>query len=158
MAMVARLSIGKENMADETFYGAVSSEAETLAKELFRGGHEDEVAFAGIRAAYKLPRDSEEEKVERRRAVEHAMISAARVPLENGEKCSRVLALCSSLQGRSNPAAASDLECAGHLARAGLLGCVANVLINVPSIKEQDISAELANRANALRELVREIA
>lgn len=149
VAMVARLSIGKDGMLEESFYQSVSSEAEDLARRLFRGGHEDELAFARIRAAYSLPKNSEEQKTERRQAIQLAMVQAARVPLSNGERCGRVLDLCSQLQGCSNPNAASDLECAGHLARAGVLGCVANVLINVPPIKDETTSAELVARAHA---------
>jgi len=149
VAMVARLSIGKEGMLEESFYQGVSSEAEDLASKLFRGGREDELAFACIRAAYRLPKDSEEQKTERREAIQVAMIQAARVPLSNAERCGRVLDLCTQLQGCSNPNASSDLECAGHLARAGVLGCVANVLINVPSIKDETTSAELVARAHA---------
>ena len=149
VAMVARLSVGKEGMLEESFYQSVSSEAEDLARGLFRGGREDERAFAGIRAAYRLPKNSEDEITERRQAIQAAMIQAARVPLSNGERCGRVLVLCSQLHGCSNPTAASDLECAVHLARAGVLGCVANVLINVPSIQDETTSAELVARAHA---------
>lgn len=96
--------------------------------------------------------DAEEQKTERRQAIPRAMIQSARVPLVNGERCGRVLELCAQLRGCSNPNAASDLECAGHLARAGVSGCVANVLINVPSIKDEVTSAELVARAHALQE------
>ena len=143
VAMVARLSMGKENMEPEESYQEISAEAEDLSGTLFNGGHDDEMAFSAIRDAYKLPKATEKQKADRRQAIQQAMVQAARVPLNNGIRCRRVLELCEQLQGRSNPNAASDLECAGHLARAGIKGCVANVLINVPLIKDSAISDEL---------------
>jgi formiminotetrahydrofolate cyclodeaminase len=65
------------------------------------------------------------------------MLKATRTPLINAEKCRQVLDLKQKLEGLSNPNTASDLECAGHLAKAGLLGCLANVKINVPNLKNK---------------------
>ncbi len=152
VAMVARLSMGKEAMEADGYYREVSSQAEALSSELFTGGREDSEAFDAVRAAYKLPKDTSEQKAERSQSIQQAMIHAARVPLANADRCRRVLELCAQLRGRSNPNAASDLACAGHLARAGLLGCVANVEINVSAIKDRGLAAELSERAQALRQ------
>lgn len=152
VAMVAHLSIGKERMEAEVFYRELATEAETLLVKLFNGGREDVQAFGAVREAYSLPKHTDEQRAERRQAIEQAMLQAARVPLANGERCQRVLELCEQLHGRSNPNAASDLKCAIYLARAGLLGCVANVEINLPFIKDEALSTELAVRARELRE------
>jgi formiminotetrahydrofolate cyclodeaminase len=151
VAMVARLSVGKTDMEPKPFYNDIVAEAEKLSAELFDGGRADAGAFDAIRAAFKLPKDTPEDKAARTRAIQEATIGAARVPLANAERCRRVLELYARLIGHSNPNAASDLQCAGYLARAGLLGCVANVEINVPSIKDTAVRAELAQRAQALR-------
>jgi formiminotetrahydrofolate cyclodeaminase len=150
--MVARLSVGKPGMEAEAYYEDVVSAATALSKALFDGGRADSQAFEAVRSAYGLAKTTEEEKTERSRAIQAAWTHAARVPLENARRCARVLELGTRLQGRSNPNAASDLVCAMHLARAGLLGCVANVEINMPSIKDPSEVAELVNRVDALRE------
>jgi formiminotetrahydrofolate cyclodeaminase len=151
VAMVARLSLGKEGMESETFYNELGASAETLSTELFDGGHEDSQAFEAVRRAFSLPKSSDEEKAVRHEAIQAAWIHAARVPLANAERCSQVLALGEQLRGRSNPNAASDLACAIYLARAGMLGCLENVEINLPAIKDQELAEELAERASALR-------
>jgi len=46
---------------------------------------------------------------------------------------------------------ASDLECASYLAQAGLSGCLANVEINLRSLKEPGVVAELSARVHVLR-------
>jgi formiminotetrahydrofolate cyclodeaminase len=153
VAMVARLSIGKEGLEAEAFYRELGAEAQVLSDELLDGGREDSQAFMDVRAAYKLPKQTDEQKTARRQAIQRAMIQATRVPLANMERCWRVLELGLQLRGRSNPNAASDLECALHLARAGLLGCADNVKINLPGIKDQQVAAELAERARSLKAL-----
>lgn len=151
IAMVARLSIGKAGMADEALYQAMIAEAQTLSSQLFDGGQADAAAFDRIRAAFKLPKETPDEKIARTEAIQNATIHAARVPLANAQHCRRVLELAAQLQGRSNPNAASDLECAGYLAHAGLQGCLANVEINLQSIKDAAVAAELAAQVQPLR-------
>ena len=144
--MVARLSIGKKDLASQGHYEAIAAEAETLADALFNGGHLDAAAFDEVSAAYRLPKDTEEAKASRSQTIQEAMVHAAEVPLANAEHCNRVLELCRSLGESYNTNAASDLECAGFLAKAGLKGCAANVRINLPYIKDQDICHEIEQK------------
>ncbi len=153
VAMVARLSVGKEGMEPDAFYTELGASAETLSAELFKGGHEDSQAFEAVRGAFRLPKGNDDEKSVRRKAIQAAWVHAARVPLANAERCSRVLELGMQLRGRSNPNAASDLACAMYLARAGLLGCLENVEINLPAIKDQHVTAELAESVRMLKNL-----
>lgn len=154
VAMVARLSIGKADLRPEAFYQAISSEAQELSTALFEGGLQDSEAFGAVVAGYRLPRETAAQKAARSAAIQQALIAATRVPLANAESCRRIFELAGDLEGRSNPNAASDLECARHLARAGVLGCAANVAINVPSIRDEDIAANLLAGAEALVEAV----
>ena len=153
VAMVARLSLGKEGMEPDAFYTELGASAESLSAELFDGGREDSGAFEAVRSAFRLPKGNDEEESVRREAIQAAWVHAARVPLANAEHCRQVLELGMQLRGRSNPNAASDLACALYLARAGLLGCLENVEINLPAIKDQQVAAELAERASVLRNL-----
>ena len=153
VAMVARLSVGKEWLEADPFYANKAAEAQNLSHQLFAGGFEDSQAFEAVRNAYGLAKVTEEEKVARREAIHDAWITAARVPLANAERCERILELAEQLRGRSNPTARSDLKCALYLARAALLGCVENVEINLPSVKNEETAEELLARAQELREV-----
>ena len=62
VAMVARLSVGKDGMREDAFYNAILGEAEVLSSELYNGALDDEKAFAAIRTAYRLPKDTTSEK------------------------------------------------------------------------------------------------
>ena len=150
VAMVARLSIGREGSEAASFYKTLVSEAELLATELFTGGWKDSEAFADVMASFKMPKETEEQQTVRRQAIDEAMLKATRTPLINAEKCRQVLDLKQKLEGLSNPNTASDLECAGHLAKAGLLGCLANVKINVPSLKNKSQVDHIAKKVEKL--------
>lgn len=149
-AMVARLSMGKKGLAPPEHYKRIAAEAKKLSAELFDGGHEDAAAFDRVSSAYKMPKDSVEAKASRSRKIQKAMVHAAEIPLSNAGRCRRVLELCRSLEDSFNTNAASDLECAMYLANAGLKGCTANVRINLPYIKDQDICQEIERMLKAL--------
>jgi len=155
-AMVARLSIGKEGMQPDRFYSDAIDECEALRTGLFDGGRIDSQAFEAVSAAFRLPKTTDEEKSERRAAIQAGWVQAAEVPLANAESCAEVMRLALYLRGRSNPNTASDLECAFHLGLAGLKGCIANVEINLPAIKDEAVVAELSHRIQTLKETARE--
>jgi formiminotetrahydrofolate cyclodeaminase len=152
VAMVARLPAPLERPGPEEFFRELGAEAEALSSTLLGGAAEDAAAFSVLRAAYRLPKRTPEEQAERSRAVQQAVLRAAQVPLDNAERCQRVLEMCAALTGRSNPSAASDLECAAHLGRAGLLGCLANVEVNLPLLKNERELVRLTGRVRELRE------
>ena len=153
-AMVARLSLGKKEMEPDAFYLQRGATLESLSKELFAGGRQDSEAFASVRSAFRLPKTTKEEKTVRRQAIQAAWVQAAEVPLANAERCVQVQTLVRELEGRSNENAASDLACAYHLTRAGALGCLENVAINLPMIKDQAIVDQLSTQAAKLREAI----
>jgi len=152
--MVARLSIGREGLEPEPFYREIDAEAQVLTGSLMNGGAEDADAFGAVMRAFTLPKCTDEEKAIRSAAIQDAMVGATRVPLENGERCARVVGLVAKLRDRSNPNAASDLEVAGALARTALEGCLANVAINLSSIRDEATVSDLEQRATALRESI----
>ena len=154
VSMVARLSLGKPGMENETFYREISLEAERLSRLLYLGGAADSQAFEAIRAAYRLPKTAPVEREKRLSAIQEAVCEAARIPLENAEACREVLALGTRLRKCFNENAASDLECAGYLARAGLSGCLANVEINLRSLKDPALIAQLSARVASLKQVL----
>ncbi len=154
VSMVARLSLGKPEMENDSFYREISQQAEDLSSRLYQGGAADSRAFEAIRAAYKLPKATPEDKKRRLAAIQEAALNAALIPLDNAEACQKVLSLHRKLRRRFNPNTASDLECAAFLAQAGLSGCLANIEINLRSLKEEGKIIELSSRVHALRKTV----
>jgi formiminotetrahydrofolate cyclodeaminase len=152
VGMVARLSIGREGMESEAFYHDVGGAAQLLSTELLDGARDDSDAFRAVQAAFALPKETDEERGRRREAIQAAYIHAAQVPLLNAERSARVLELAGRLRGRSNPNASSDLDCAFYLATGAILGCVANVEINLPAIRNPDLVEQLSHTAEKLHQ------
>jgi formiminotetrahydrofolate cyclodeaminase len=152
LAMVSRLSSPGDEGADSAFFAGVYAQAVEVSAQLREGSQADSLAFLAVRAAYQLARKTEEEKAARQLAVQSAWLRATQTPLENGECCLRVLEMGAEMVGRINPRVASDYTCALLLARAGLLGCLENVEINLPSIKDAALVELLSARASKLRE------
>ncbi len=151
VAMVSRLSAGPDATEPVAYYEDIAQAGNALAAALLEGADEDTRAFASVRVAYRLPRGSEVEVAARRAAIQSGLINAARVPLRNAQRCAQVSALVGRLEGRANPRVTSDLQCAAYLARAGLQGCLANVDINLPSIKDPAAAEEIRTQARDLR-------
>jgi len=149
-AMVARLSIGKKDLSPRAYYEKIASQAETIAGRLFDGAREDAAAFDRVGSAYKLPKETDEDKAFRSLGIQKAMVHAAEVPLSNAGYCKTVLDLCRQLEEKFNTNAKSDLECAGYLAKAGLKGCLANVRINLPYIKDETVCREIKRKMDLM--------
>lgn len=141
--MVARLSKGKVHLDTDEHYQSLADRADALGKQLLDGSAMDSASFARVNEAFAMPKGTEEEKAARSRAIQDGMVRCAEVPLENARWCGEVMALCALLEKSYNTNASSDLACARHLAEAGLKGCVANVRINLPYLKDEDKIYEL---------------
>ncbi len=151
IGMVARLSIGREGLKPEAFYRQIDAEAQSLADNLIDGAEADSAAFDTVMAAYRAPKHTPEEKQSRSEAIQRAILHATEVPLGNAHWNAKALALCAQLAGCSNPNAASDLECAFFLVRAGLQGALSNIQINLLQIKDEQIVEQIRADVKALQ-------
>lgn len=142
-AMVAKLSIKQAAIEKKQFYTEIFGKADKLIRKLWEGAVEDSKAFSKVSSAYKMPKNTAEENKKRSQAIQDGMVHAARVPLMNAEGCKKVLDLAVALMKDFNKNAASDLECAINMSFAGFKGCVANVEINLPYIKDEAIVGEI---------------
>jgi len=155
VAMVARLSIGKKDMSDpDSYYQEIDAEARRLEQRLFEGSNADAQAFEQVMAAYRLPKESDEQKAARSREIQQALISATQIPLQNAEFCAQVSRLADGLTGRSNKSARSDLECASFLLQAAIKGTFSNAQANITSIKEAAVVAGLSDRMAVIRTML----
>jgi formiminotetrahydrofolate cyclodeaminase len=109
----------------------------------------DTEAFNEVMAAFKLPKETDEEKASRATAIQQGYKSAIQSPQGIARECIEVLELAEKLLGKSNTNALSDLGVAGQQAFAGLQGALMNVKINLPSIKDADFVAKSKDEIEA---------
>jgi formiminotetrahydrofolate cyclodeaminase len=156
VSMVANLTIGKEKYKDvEVEMHEMSSETAALLERLERLVAADMEAFSGFMAVFKLPKDSDEQKAERARRMQEALVKATDTPLAIAETCMRIIELAGEAALKGNKGAVSDAGVAAFLAEAALNAALLNVDINVPSIKD---NAYVEQATRKRRELTRQAA
>ena len=113
----------------------------SIYDELIIGIDKDTEAFNKVSSAFKLPKDTDEQKAARSKAIQEATVTATEVPYETMALCMKGLEITQKIVGKSNSNAASDLGVAALNLLAGLKGAYLNVKINLPSIKDETIAA-----------------
>lgn len=153
VSMVCRLSIGKK---DYESFGNELAEALKLAQALSEGLLKrvdlDTEAFNSVMAAFKMAKETGEERQSRTQAIQAGFKAAVQSPLGIARECLDVLRLANKLLGKSNTNALSDLGVASLQAYAGLEGAIMNVKINIPSIKDTNFVSETSLEVSALLE------
>jgi glutamate formiminotransferase/formiminotetrahydrofolate cyclodeaminase len=151
VAMVCRLTLGKKKYAAvEEAMKATLEQAEALRAELSAAVEKDAAAYEEVLAALRLPKESEEEKAVRAKAIQAATLKAAQVPLEVAEKSLKVLELAAQVIAQGNPNALSDGGVAASLAQAAISGAALNVAINLASLEDQASAQPLLARLGAV--------
>ncbi len=138
VSMVCNLTIGKEKFAAvEGQMQQILAQSESWRAQLTGMMAEDEAAFDMVMAAYRLPKNSDEEKAARTAAIQEASKKATLVPLAAARACAAVIDLCRPTAEMGNPNVVSDAGVAVLCAQAGLKSAALNVLINLGAIKDQ---------------------
>jgi formiminotetrahydrofolate cyclodeaminase len=146
--MVCNLTIGKAKYeAVWAELEPVKKEAEQLQQRLLELIDIDTDSFNKVMAAFKLPKETDEEKKARSEAIQAATMGAAEVPLEVALLCLKALRLTPMLAESGNENAISDIGVAAQQAEAGIQGAVLNVKINLGSIKDESFRQQAAAKA-----------
>jgi len=116
--------------AERTRLAAVRSRAGAAGDELRGLVDEDSAAYDAVMAAYRLPKQTDDEKASRKAAIQVALERATDVPLRTAAACLTVLESAAAAAADGNPNALSDALTGGALAWAGLRGALENVRIN----------------------------
>ncbi|UYP46595.1 hypothetical protein NEF87_002880 [Candidatus Lokiarchaeum ossiferum] len=143
-AMVSRLTIGKKGYeALEPFFKEKIVELDELHKELTDLIDKDANAFNGVMAAFKLPKNTDEEKAARSAKIQEEYKVAALVPMTTVRACKKVLDILLEIGTKGNKNALSDVAVGALNALTGLKGAALNVEINLPSIKDEAFKSEM---------------
>jgi len=97
--------------------------------------------------AYKAAKESSDGDT----AISAALRQATSIPLSVAEKVVEVAEIATTLKPITNPNMKSDLTTAIALAKAALEGALANVEINLDSMKDEVFAAETRKRALTLK-------
>jgi len=139
VAMVARLTLGRKKYEEvQPQMQSVLDEAEALRLQLAKAVDEDAAAFEQVMAAFRLPKETEDQAAAREAAIQHATIRAAEVPLETARASVRVMELALQAAQLGNHNAISDAASGATLAQASLTSAGYNVRINTLDLTNGD--------------------
>lgn len=138
IGMVCKLSTKKDYGISAESQLQYAKELEELREKLLSGIVDDANAYGVIIDAYKLPKETEEEKEIRKKAIANAGIVGASAPMDNARLCRRVYDIGLELSGKTNPNCNSDLVIGTDLARVGTNGCIMNIEANLPLVKDTE--------------------
>ena len=151
VSMVANLTVGKKKYADvQDDIQRILSQSEALRHKCLELLESDVAAYTEVSVAYKMPRDTEEQKEARSAAIQKALKGATAVPMELAEACVEILNLCPESADKGNVRAVSDVGVGALMAEAALRAAALNVLINLGSIKDEAFVQKEHVRLNVL--------
>lgn len=150
-AMVARSTTGKKKYADvhEKMWNLID-QAEALRTELTIGVKKDSEAFDTVMAAFKLPKNTEEEIAARNTAIQKATLTATEAPMETAENALAVMELALEAAAYGNLNTISDAGAAFFIAKAGLIAAGLNVRINLPGLENEKVREDFQTRIHQL--------
>jgi len=113
---------------------------------------EDAKAYAKVTLAYKLSKNTFEEKEKRRAAIQKALNEAMVVPTRIAKLASEILDISSRLIDIANPGLITDTAMSAILAFACLESAVLNVEINLYALDDKDFIQKTQSELNQLIE------
>jgi glutamate formiminotransferase/formiminotetrahydrofolate cyclodeaminase len=147
-SMVASMSRGKKAYLQyELELSAAIARLSHLKEELKTAIDADAESYNAVMKAYKQAKESANADV----IIDAALKDATSVPLRVAEQAREVAGVVEKLRPITNPNMKSDLTTASALARAAIEGALANVEINIESLKDQAFIANTRASALALR-------
>jgi glutamate formiminotransferase / formiminotetrahydrofolate cyclodeaminase len=149
--MVASLSRKKKSQA--AFVDQLSdalAELQAASRTLSEAIDRDSESFDHVMAAYKLPKETSNDQVQRDSAIQKALQGAANVPLEVARKSAEVFELLGRLESMSSPSMYSDIRVGRLMAAAGARGALENVAINLESITDATFTGRLRTESAAI--------
>ncbi len=146
--MVANLTIGKKKYEDkEVLMQKIAGEAAGLQKGFIRDIDEDSEAYNKVFDAFKMPKETDDEKAARSRAIQAATKIAAEIPLGVARRAAGMMDMLAQVAVEGNQNAVTD-ACVAMM--CAVLGAALNVRINLSSLKDEEYVARVKTEVEQL--------
>ena len=160
LGMTARYTEGPRYAEHAETIGMIVAEADRLRAVSADLIAADGAAFGAVAAAYRLPKDTDEQRSDRSAAIAAAMVTASSPPAELIGIGGRLLELAEALRPIVNPTVAGDVAAAVEALRAAVATSRLNVAANLVGVTDAaardrltaalGVADELADRAARL--------
>ncbi len=149
--MVANLSAHKPGWDDKwKYYSEWAEKGQVHKNELLYLVDEDTKAFNKIIAAFRLPKNTEQEVNDRKFAIEAATKEATRVPFRVMETAYNSMEVMLEMAETGLQNSLSDAGVGALCARTAVMGAYYNVRINAKDIKDKAFASKILNDAKSV--------
>lgn len=149
--MVANLTIGKKKYIEvESEMKEIAEKASSLRIKLLNDIQRDSDSYDKVMAAYKMPKETDNEKIVREKAIQESLKSAALVPLDVAETSFSIMSLTEAVVEKGNSNAVTDGLVACMMVRTAVLSALFNVKINLDSITDDDFVKQMRSKVNEI--------
>lgn len=136
--MVGQLTLGKKKYVDvqdqmEKMVVSLEGKRQTLLELVDK----DASSFDEVMKAFKMPKETDQEKAARSAAIQEGTKYAASVPLETAKVAYSIMEEAELAVTKGNTNAVTDGATAAMMARTAVLSALMNVKINLTSIKDE---------------------
>jgi formiminotetrahydrofolate cyclodeaminase len=153
--MVCRITLGKEaNAQVRQEIEELLGKTETLRNRFQQLMQKDIEAYGHLAASYKLPRETSEERKYRTDMIQKQLVEAALVPLDVIESAAELIKSCHRIAEIGSIPVLSDVATGVILASSSGKGAAFMVRINLRSMKNDKLVAELEDRMNSALEII----
>ncbi len=149
--MLANLTIGKKN------YTAVEAEMKTTVHDMshqrslfLEDIDRDAEAYKMVFNAFKLSKDTEEEKINRINQIQRATKQAAIIPMEIAQRAVMIMDTIDYTTRNGNKNAVTDGCISMMTCRTAVLGALLNVRINLGAIHDAEFVTLLTDKCNSI--------
>jgi len=154
-SMVCNLTIGKEKYVDVQYdIKKTLKQSEKLRKKLTKLIDEDTNAFNDVMKAFKMQKETDEQKKIRSKAIQEGYKTAAQVPLDTARTCLQILDTAKTVAEIGNEKSITDVAVSALMARSGIESAILNVKINLSSIKDEDFVKKISNELENIQKTV----
>ena len=151
LAMVCDLTTSKEKYASvHEHCSQIRERSGELYEAFAKAIDEDTEAFNLVAAAFKMPKETDEEKAARKQAIADGTLEATKVPFKVMEMASEGLVLAEKLHGHYNSNCDSDFGVGVLNFMTCMRGAWLNVKINLPGVKDEALAAEYKEKGEKM--------
>jgi len=110
----------------------------------------DETGFEPLSNAFKLPKETDEEKAHRRQEIEKGLVTASEAPLELIEEAKKVMDIAENVFPLIKRGIVSDVGVGTQLIRSALNASSLNVYINADMMKNEETKQDYLSTTDEL--------
>ncbi len=160
--MVGHLTVGKkkfkaQSVEVQTKFNKIEDEFLLIKKELIHLIDKDTDAFNLIMKAFKLPKETVEDKQLRKQSILEGTIEAIKVPYVVARLSLRALQNMDYILKYGNKNTLSDIGVSTLMLYSGLEGAILNVKINIPGLDDSDMIKMYSKSIEKMLEEAKEI-